>query len=94
MRIKVLTLLMFLVAMIAVGVIHAQVAIPGDDEAKVTSQALWGLPGYAAKYSTGGAPWTYEVGFQTLFGGRIVVGRGDSWQQAFDMAKAAIERGP
>ena len=65
-----------------------------DQAAQITAFQVWGPAAYAAKYANGQGPWIYEVGFQSMFGGRIAVGRGDSWQMAFDAAKVAIATPP
>jgi len=92
MKVKVLAItLLFILICGSVGVARES---KSDDDARLTAAALWGPPAYAAKYANADGPWIYEVGFQSMFGGRIAVGRGASWQEAFDVAKKAIERGP
>ncbi len=65
-----------------------------DDLAKASAQQLWGPAGYAAKYAVADGPWLYEVGFVSVFGPPIAVGRGTSWKEAFDQANEKIKRRP
>lgn len=86
-----------LIAVILVGsmILYGQQVVGDVDQAaQITAFQVWGPAAYAAKYANGEGPWIYEVGFQSMFGGRIAVGRGDSWQAAFDAAKVAIATPP
>jgi hypothetical protein len=63
-----------------------------ETQAKAAAFAKWGIAARVrvvsvpVAASTGRVIWhkTYEVGFQTLFGGIFIAGAGASWQAAVD----------
>lgn len=73
--------------------VQAQTVNP-DEQAVLAAYERWGFPAFVLKVRTPGTDyWTHEVGFITMFGSRLVVGRGGSWKAAFvDADRARAQR--
>ena len=62
-----------------------------DELAFQAAQARWPFQGFVLKIRLPATDyWTYEVGRVEIFGRRLIIGRGGSWEAAFAMADESI----